>query len=286
LPVARHADVEVHPDPEAELGLFHAVGQKADLFVEAERVRVRADADPRDAVHATECDDVGDECASDALTHPVRIDKEVHQLDGLVHGERRHESDRVVCGIGRYTNAAVGERGGVEVEGARILLEELPVVPVRQRCTTKHLADLRQVANPSIPQGDVRCQRKLLFTVPARRGDLKTKGPEAFRSLGEGSVSLPLVSIGEVVMFAVVATVDVENPGRARASLETDRVALVRRAPGFVAAYWLEPIDGIGMSVIVFATRADAEGAAAYPVPPIAGVSLRTLEVREVYAHA
>ena len=61
---------------------------------------------------------------------------------------------------------------------------------------------------------------------------------------------------------------------------------LVPKAPGFVSAYWLEPIDGIGMSVIVFETKEHAEKAAAYPLPPLPGVTPRTLDIREVYASA
>jgi hypothetical protein len=87
-------------------------------------------------------------------------------------------------------------------------------------------------------------------------------------------------------MHAVVSTVRVEDEAVARAALAELRLKLVPRAPGFVAAYWLEPLNGIGMSVIVFQTREHAEQAAAYPVPPLPGVTLRTVEIREVYASA
>jgi hypothetical protein len=87
-------------------------------------------------------------------------------------------------------------------------------------------------------------------------------------------------------MYAIVATVRIEDPGLARAALADLRVNLVPRAPGFVSAYWLEPVDGTGMSVIVFETRAHAEQAAAYPLPPLPGVTPLTLEIREVYASA
>jgi hypothetical protein len=87
-------------------------------------------------------------------------------------------------------------------------------------------------------------------------------------------------------MHAVVATVRVEAPVLARAALADLRTDLVPRAPGFVSAYWLEPVDGTGMSVIVFETREHAEQAAAYPLPPLPGVTPLTLEIREVYASA
>jgi hypothetical protein len=87
-------------------------------------------------------------------------------------------------------------------------------------------------------------------------------------------------------MHAIVATVRIEDPGLARAALADLRLGLVPRAPGFVSAYWLAPIDGIGMSVIVFETKEHAEQAATYPLPPLPGVTPLTIEMREVYASA
>lgn len=87
-------------------------------------------------------------------------------------------------------------------------------------------------------------------------------------------------------MHAVVATVRIEDPETARAALADLRLTLVPRAPGFVTAYWLAPVDGIGMSVIVFQTREHAEQAAAYPLPPLPGVTPLTVQIREVYASA
>ena len=87
-------------------------------------------------------------------------------------------------------------------------------------------------------------------------------------------------------MYAVVATVSIDDVGVARAALAGLRLSVVPRAPGFVSAYWLEPIDGIGMSVIVFETKEHVEKAAAYPLPPLPGVTPRTLDIREVYASA
>jgi hypothetical protein len=87
-------------------------------------------------------------------------------------------------------------------------------------------------------------------------------------------------------MHAVVSTVRIEDLEAARESLAALRVSLVPRAPGFVSALWLAPVDGIGMSVIVFDTEEHAEEAARYPVPPLPGVTTLTVNVREVYASA
>jgi hypothetical protein len=86
-------------------------------------------------------------------------------------------------------------------------------------------------------------------------------------------------------MYAIVTNVRVENPDKARLLLPKAREALVSRAPGIVCGYWLEPIDGIGTSVLVFETKEDAEAAAKYPVPPMPGVTQLDLTVREVFAH-
>lgn len=63
------------------------------------------------------------------------------------------------------------------------------------------------------------------------------------------------------------------------------RQALVSRAPGIVCGYWLEPVDGIGTSVLVFETKAHADEATNYPVPPMPGVTMLDLTIREVDAH-
>jgi hypothetical protein len=52
-----------------------------------------------------------------------------------------------------------------------------------------------------------------------------------------------------------------------------------------VCGYWLQPIDGIGTSVLVFETKEHAEEAAKYPVPPMPGVTPLDLTIREVLAH-
>jgi len=70
-------------------------------------------------------------------------------------------------------------------------------------------------------------------------------------------------------MHAVASTVSIEDPRVAREPLTDLRLELVPRAPGFVSACWL-----------------DADQAAAYPVPPLPGVTLLTLDIREVYASA
>lgn len=54
------------------------------------------------------------------------------------------------------------------------------------------------------------------------------------------------LSIGKTrPMHAVVATVSIKDAEVAREALAGARLSLVPRAPGFVSAYWLEPIDKV-----------------------------------------
>ena len=69
-----------------------------------------------------------------------------------------------------------------------------------------------------------------------------------------------------------MATVSIKTPEVAREPLVELRLKVVPRAPGFVSAYWLKPIDGAGMSIAVFETKEHADMAVAYPLPPLPGV--------------
>ena len=86
-------------------------------------------------------------------------------------------------------------------------------------------------------------------------------------------------------MYAIVTNVKIENTDAARRLLPEAREALVSRAPGIVSGYWLEPIDGRGTSILVFKTKEYAEQAARYPLPPMPGVTVVDLTLREVFAH-
>ena len=46
-----------------------------------------------------------------------------------------------------------------------------------------------------------------------------------------------------------------------------------------------EPVEGVGTSVLVFETKEHADEAARYPVPPMPGVTVLDLTIREVFAH-
>jgi hypothetical protein len=61
----------------------------------------------------------------------------------------------------------------------------------------------------------------------------------------------------------------------------------IRSAPGFVAGYWLEPVDGHGFSFVVFETEEQARQS----TPPAGnwkapGVSINNVDFRRVAANA
>ena len=70
-------------------------------------------------------------------------------------------------------------------------------------------------------------------------------------------------------------------------ALTRDILPTVRSASGFVAGYWLEPVDGRGFSFVVFETEEEARRSA----PPagnwaVPGVSINEVDVRRVAASA
>ncbi len=90
-------------------------------------------------------------------------------------------------------------------------------------------------------------------------------------------------------MHAVLVslTIDPEQAPAAAVALESDILPRVRSAPGFVAGYWLEPVDEQGFSVVLFETEEQAREAA----PPISswaapGVVITGVEFRRVAATA
>jgi hypothetical protein len=78
---------------------------------------------------------------------------------------------------------------------------------------------------------------------------------------------------------------DMAQFDKARKVLETEILPRVRQAPGAVAGYFLEPVNGEAMGIIVF----DSKEAAERPVPnaqpgesPAPGVTVERVEIREV----
>jgi hypothetical protein len=85
----------------------------------------------------------------------------------------------------------------------------------------------------------------------------------------------------------VKLTIDPDQAPTAANALTHDILPTIRSAPGFVAGYWLEPVDGHGFSFVVFETEEQARRSA----PPASnwqppGVSSNDVDFRRVAASA
>jgi hypothetical protein len=86
-------------------------------------------------------------------------------------------------------------------------------------------------------------------------------------------------------MHAVIVTVAIEDFEKARQSLQDEVIPMVKNAPGFVAGYWLEPVDDQGLSIVVFETEAAAREMSKMVEPaatPSPFVTVRSMQIREV----
>lgn len=82
-------------------------------------------------------------------------------------------------------------------------------------------------------------------------------------------------------------TIDPDQAPAAAAALTNEILPRVRSAPGFVAGYWLEPVDGQGFSMILFETEDQARNSA----PPASdwaapGVTIDRCDIRRVAVNA
>jgi hypothetical protein len=90
-------------------------------------------------------------------------------------------------------------------------------------------------------------------------------------------------------MYAALVklTIDPERAPAAAEALMNDILPRLRSAAGFLGGYWLEPVDGEGFSVVLFATEEQARGA----TPPLSswaapGVAITNVDFRRVAATA
>ena len=87
-------------------------------------------------------------------------------------------------------------------------------------------------------------------------------------------------------MHAVVVKVTINDEAEADRGLREEVVPRVSQAPGFVSGYWTRK-DNTGLSMIVFESE-EAATTAGEMVPSMVpdAVTLDSVEVREVAAHA
>ena len=87
-------------------------------------------------------------------------------------------------------------------------------------------------------------------------------------------------------MYAVVVNVTLSHPEAAQEQLQAEVVPRVKQAPGFVSGYWTRK-DTTGLSMAVFESEEQAQ-AMGERVPAMVpdDVTLESVEIREVVAHA
>jgi hypothetical protein len=87
----------------------------------------------------------------------------------------------------------------------------------------------------------------------------------------------------------VFVNVDATQADPARRGLHEQVIPRVSQTPGFVAGYWLEPVDGMGISVTIWENEQAARAAARLIQPnssPTTGVKLDRVETRAVIGSA
>jgi hypothetical protein len=99
--------------------------------------------------------------------------------------------------------------------------------------------------------------------------------------------------LGGRAMHAVFTQVSISDYEAAQKMLQSDLIPMVKQAPGFVAGWWLAPVDGksgSGVSVEVFesedAARSFVKQFEAQGPPDTSLVTIESLEVREVAGNA
>jgi hypothetical protein len=87
----------------------------------------------------------------------------------------------------------------------------------------------------------------------------------------------------------VFVNVDATQADPARRGLHEQVIPRISHSSGFVAGYWLEPLDGKGISVTLWETEQAARDAAGLIQPdssPTTGVKVERIETRAVIGKA
>ena len=89
----------------------------------------------------------------------------------------------------------------------------------------------------------------------------------------------------DALMHAALVSVRVEPEAleTARAMLEEQIAPMIARAPGFIAGYWLEPEDDVGLAVLLYETVEQARaGAPSVGPAPAPGATVEDVRFRRV----
>jgi hypothetical protein len=104
------------------------------------------------------------------------------------------------------------------------------------------------------------------------------------------AATIPYSGEGTTVHANIVfVNVDASQADPARRGLHEHVIPRISQTAGFVAGYWLEPVDGKGISVTFWESEHAARDAAGRIQPdssPTTGVKLDRIETREVIGQA
>jgi hypothetical protein len=85
----------------------------------------------------------------------------------------------------------------------------------------------------------------------------------------------------------VSVSIDAAHEAEAETALRDAVVPMVKALPGFVSGYWLRPVDGKAVSIVIFETEEQALAGSPPPgATPNPIVAVDSVEVREVVANA
>jgi hypothetical protein len=102
--------------------------------------------------------------------------------------------------------------------------------------------------------------------------------------------TIPCSGEGSTVHANIVfVNVDASQADPARRGLHEHVIPRISQTAGFVAGYWMEAVDGKGMSVTLWESEQAAREAAGLVQPdssPTTGVKLDRIETREVIGQA
>ena len=96
-------------EPGSEFSRHVIVDNEANALIEGEGMRVPVHLDAGDAARPRQLDDIVDEGATDASSHPVGIYEEILELESAGHRSRGDESDDPVRQDGRNPDASCDE---------------------------------------------------------------------------------------------------------------------------------------------------------------------------------
>jgi hypothetical protein len=87
-------------------------------------------------------------------------------------------------------------------------------------------------------------------------------------------------------MWAVVVDVEINDVAAAVQGLTDQVVPMVRETAGFVSAYWIRLDDHRGTSFVVYETESQARTGAPPEGASSEGVTMTSVKIGEVLAHA